>query len=93
MSPKTPPRNETAQFILYSKRLSVPFCIMDQGSNPNLPNNLINSMLPKAPVSVFPVKPKEYFFLKNPVRLAAKIPMKILVKEIKAPVKIYQFYY
>lgn len=61
---------------------------MDQGSKPNLPKDLIKKILPKTPINVFPVKPKEYVFLKFPNTFAAIIPMKILIKEIKVPVMI-----
>lgn len=64
----------------------MPFCIIDQGSKPNLPNDLIKNILPKTPISEFPVKPKENCFLKAPNIFAVMIPMKILIKEIKVPV-------
>ena len=64
ISPKTPPKVETIQLIINKDIWNVPFCIMVQGSKPNLPKDLIKKILPKTPTKVFPVKPKEYCFLK-----------------------------
>lgn len=66
--------------------------VIDTGSKPNLPNDLIKKTLPKTPAIVFPMIPKEYFFKTNPIVFAPIIPIKILIREIKVVVIKLRFY-
>lgn len=92
MSPKTPPRNETRQLTINRTILNAPFSIIDEGLNPNLPNDFIKSILPKTPAIVLPITPNEYFLKINPVVLVAIIPIKILINEINVSVIIVALY-
>lgn len=87
-----PPNNETIQFIMNNELLNVSFCIIDKGSKPNLPKDLINNILPKTPEIVLPITPNECFLKIEPVMLAPVIPKRILNKEIKVPVIIVLLY-
>ncbi|HLS12864.1 MAG TPA: hypothetical protein VK050_11940, partial [Flavobacteriaceae bacterium] len=65
-----------------------PDAIIAFGPKPNLPNILMKRILPNIPEIVFPVSPKEYFFLKAPNMLALISPIKMLNREIKVSVII-----
>ncbi len=82
IKPIAPP-NKDAKILIVSKvMLYVPVFMMEKGSKPNLPNDLIKKMLPKTPAMVFPISPKEYFLKIRPAILAPIIPTKMLIKDI-----------
>jgi len=58
---------------------------------PNLPNDLMNKILPNTPAIVFPIRPKEYFLKIEAVLLAPAIPIKILMSEINVSVILIIF--
>jgi len=70
-------------------KLTLPDSIIDFGSKPNRPNDLMNRILPNTPAMEFPTIPKEDFLKTNPVKLAPVIPIKMLIKEIKVSVIDY----
>lgn len=75
MTANTPPKNETTELIVKRMILIFPDCIIETGSKPNRPNDLIKKMLPKTPAIVLPIIPNEYFLKTNPVKLAPITPI------------------
>lgn len=66
--------------------LTFPNSIIEIGSKPNRPIDLIKKILPKTPEIVLPIKPKVYFLKMYPVILAPIIPIKTLINDIKVAV-------
>ncbi len=61
------------------------------GLIPNRPNALMKKTLPKTPIIVLLVNPKEYFFKISPILLAPIIPINILVSEMSEAIKSRDF--
>jgi len=67
---------ETIILIANKPKLTSSNNIIDLGSKPILPKDLIKNMLPKTPAILFPIIPKEYFLKTKPKILALTIPIK-----------------
>jgi hypothetical protein len=72
ISAKAPPVNETNEFTANSVILTSSNRTIDAGSKPNLPKDLINSIVPKKPAIDYQLNPssissKETQWCKNPL--------------------------